>query len=188
MTTTITTSATGRSPEAVFMRELIDAVLTHFGFAGLAPDDRNITARIEHLKGSAMCEGDLAVLNVLRFLAEQPSDVARMWAAPWRLKDETPSWALEDPTGDHKPATTPQPTQEQKRGTTAMSFAWAGRYAVRLAAGTTCRFCGRALNASDVEVGDFGMRLICVGEDCHQTIFSVEAPDRNTSEDDGETS
>lgn len=57
----------------------------------------------------------------------------------------------------------------------AMSFAFAGKYAVYLADGIPCPHCGRMLHATDVEVDRRGDAwLICVG--CHKDILKIEAP------------
>jgi hypothetical protein len=54
----------------------------------------------------------------------------------------------------------------------AMSFAYAGNYAVRLAANLRCPFCQRQLHATDVEVVEFGnVHLICRG--CHKDVLTI---------------
>jgi hypothetical protein len=54
---------------------------------------------------------------------------------------------------------------------TAMTFAYAGNYEVRLAASIKCPHCGRKLHATDIEA-DFGdVKLICAG--CHRDVLTI---------------
>lgn len=160
--TTIARSVTGRSPEAVFMHELINAVLEHFGFSIVAPYDHYIVDAINGKKGSVMCDGEFALLNVLRFLARQPTSTIRMWAAPWRL-------ALAD-----------TPRDQSSKPTMAMSYTFAGDKLVTLTGGLFCPNCRRELHATNIEVDASRVRIICAG--CHRDILVIEKLDHDIPE------
>ena len=63
----------------------------------------------------------------------------------------------------------PQPVK-----TFAFTVGGNGRtYAVRFAGGIHCPHCVRQLHATDIEVDDFDMRLLCSG--CARELLAVEA-------------
>ena len=55
----------------------------------------------------------------------------------------------------------------------AMTYAFPGDRAVRLAAGLCCPHCEHTLRAADIDIDGLGIGLTC--QHCHHTILTIEA-------------
>jgi hypothetical protein len=53
------------------------------------------------------------------------------------------------------------------------SYAIRGQYDVRLTNGLACLHCGRALRASDAEINDHAVLVICAS--CHRDVLTIGA-------------